>query len=58
MKLDVQGRKIERRYKDRPIAKEKYERRMTFIGAVLILYLMFSFLCVMKVVGEWWICGY
>lgn len=57
-RLKVQGQRIDKRYKDRPISKEKYERRMLFIGAVILLYLTFSFLCVMKVVGEWWICGY
>ena len=54
----MQGQRIDKRYKDRPISKEKYERRMLLIGAVILLYLTFSFLCVMKVVGEWWICGY
>lgn len=49
-----QGKKIENRFRDRPIARERYETLMTVIGAVILAYLVFSLLCVIKVIGEWW----
>lgn len=55
MRIDRQGKKIERRFRDRPIAKEKYEKLMIFIGALVIVYLVISFFCVVKVMGEWWL---
>lgn len=52
-RLEMQGKKIDMRYKDRPISKEKYEKRLQVVWGVIIFYLMVSFLCVLKVVGEW-----
>ena len=51
-RIDKQGEKIDRRFKDRPISKEKYERLMTWIGGFVIAYLIFSLMCVIKVIGE------
>lgn len=52
-RLNAQGRKIDKRFTDRPIAKERYEKIMTFIGAIVAFYLVFSLLCVIYVIGEW-----
>lgn len=52
-KLKKQGEKIDLRYKDRPISKEKYEKVMVFIAALILVYLLFATLCVVKVIGEW-----
>ncbi len=49
-----QGEKLENRFRDRPIARERYETLMTIIGAVILAYLVFSLMCVIKVIGEWW----
>jgi len=51
-RIDRQGEKIDRRFKERPISKEKYERLMTWIGGFIIAYLVFSLMCVIKVIGE------
>ena len=52
-KLKKQGEKIDLRYKDRPISKEKYVKVMIFIAALILVYLLFATMCVMKVIGEW-----
>ena len=52
-KLKKQGEKIDQKYKDRPISKEKYEKVMVFIAALILAYLLFATMCVMKVLGEW-----
>lgn len=49
-----QGEKIENRFRNRPIARERYETLMTVIGAVILAYLVLSLMCVIKVIGEWW----
>ena len=49
-----QGEKLENRFRNRPIARERYETLMTIIGAVILAYLVFSLMCVIKVIGEWW----
>ena len=49
-----QGEKLENRFRDRPMARERYETLMTIIGAVILAYLVFSLMCVIKVIGEWW----
>ena len=52
-RLHRQGMKIERRYKDRPISKERYEKIMICIGAIILTYLVISFMCVLYVAGEY-----
>ena len=52
-RLHRQGLKIDRRYRDRPISKEDYEKRMIFIGALIVTYLVFSFMCVLYVAGQY-----
>lgn len=51
-RIDRQGEKIDRRFKGRPISKARYERIMTWIGGAIIAYLVFSLMCVIKVLGE------
>lgn len=41
------------RYKDMPISKEKYEKRMQIVGGIVLFYLVVSFLAIVKVIGEW-----
>lgn len=53
-RLERQGKKIEYRYRDRPISKERYEKRMMWIAGAVVLYLVLSLLCIIKVIGEWW----
>lgn len=53
-RLELQGKKIDYRFKNRPIAKKRYETIMTVIGAVIMTYLVFSLMCVIYVIGEWW----
>ena len=52
-RINKQGEKIELRFKDRPISKERYERLMLWIAGAILCYLIFSLLCVIKVIGEW-----
>lgn len=53
-RLARQGEKIENRFIDRPIAKKRYETIMCIIGAVILVYLVLSLMCVIYVIGEWW----
>ena len=53
MRIDRQGEKIDLRFKDRPISKERYEKLMSLIGALILAYMVFSLMCVIKVIGEW-----
>ena len=48
-RLVKQGEKMEKRFIDRPIAKKQYENIMLFIGACLMVYLVFSLMCVIYV---------
>lgn len=52
-RLNAQGRKIDKRFKDRPISRERYEQLMSVIGGLILAYLVFSLLCVIYVIGEW-----
>ncbi len=52
-RLKKQGEKLDLRFKDRPISREKYENLMAWVTGAVIAYLVISFLCVIKVIGEW-----
>lgn len=53
-RLNQQGKKLEKRFKDRPISRERYEQLMSVIGALILAYLVLSLMCVIHVIGEWW----
>lgn len=52
-KLEKQRRKMDARYKDRPIARRKYERRAILIAALVLVYGVLSVICIIKVIGDW-----
>ena len=52
-KLDRQRRKMDARYKDRPIARKKYEQRAILIAALVLVYGVLSVICIIKVIGDW-----
>lgn len=52
-RIAQQGEKLDRKYEGRPISREKYERIMSIVAGVVIAYLAFSLMCVIKVLGEW-----
>lgn len=53
MRMDVQGRRIEKRFKDLPIYKEKYEKRMEFISALIWLALILGAMGILQTVFYW-----
>lgn len=53
-RLNQQGEKLEKRFKDRPISRKRYEQLMSVIGGLILAYLVFSMMCVIYVIGEWW----
>ena len=52
-RIKYQGEKLEIRFTDRPISRERYKRLMLFIGSHILVFFLFSVLCIIYTIGAW-----
>lgn len=53
MRMDIQGKRIDRRFKDRPIAKERYINWLNFIAALFWLALILGAMGIWRMIYFW-----
>ena len=55
MRMRVQGRSIDYRFKDRPILKEEYKSRLEFYAGLVVFFATISILSIIYVIGQWFV---